>query len=366
MSGVAEPSFQAWKGERLSEPAGHGPRRLQARPVLLGRVRPVRWLWSRRLPLGYLSLLLGAEGIGKGTLLAWLVARVTRGQLNGEFTGRPGRVLVVGDEDSFDSVFVPRAFAAGAELENIETLEDAIDLRSDQEALRDLIREGAFNLVVFDALLDTLAVDVDDWRAKPVRDAIRPARAIARDLDICVIGSLHPNKGARASFRDLVSGSFAFNASSRSSLLLAPDPDDEDRRVLVRGKGNLSAAPPSFEFEIEGRDLEINGHGFSLPVVANEHDGELRVEDVLRPDRPAPVRDTLAEQIDALGTGDVQTRAGLARAHDRDPSDGSVGRALHQLEDENRWEKVERGKWRRLTAHCHPPIGGNGKAGEMR
>jgi hypothetical protein len=69
---------------------------------------------------------------------------------------------------------------------------------------------------------------------------MRGSSAIARDLDVCALGSLHPNKGQRGSFRDLVSGSHAFNASSRSSLLLAEDPDDEDRRVLVRGKGNFT------------------------------------------------------------------------------------------------------------------------------
>ena len=70
---------------------------------------------------------------------------------------------------------------------------------------------------------------------------------------------------------------------------------------------------------------------------------------MLKPAAPAPVRESLADQIDALGTGDVQSRAELARALSREPSDGSVGRALNRLENEGRWEKVERGKWRRLA-----------------
>ena len=53
---------------------------------------------------------------------------------------------------------------------------------------------------------------------------------------MAILASLHPNKGTRGNFRDLVSGSHAFNAQSRSSLLLAQHPDDERRRVLVRGE----------------------------------------------------------------------------------------------------------------------------------
>ena len=118
--------------------------------------------------------------------------------------------------------------------------------------------------------------------------------------------------------------------------------------MLVRGKGNLAAAPPSFEFALESRDLEINGHGFSLPVVADEDDGDLAVEDMLKPERPAPVRESLVDQIDALGTGELQTRGELARALGREPNDRSVGRALEQLEEDGRWLKEGRGKWRRF------------------
>ncbi len=326
---------------------------LRTRPADLARVRPISWLWARRLPFGYLSLLIGAEGIGKGVLAARITARATRGELPGNSTGEPIRVLVIGDEDDFDSVIVPRLYVAGADLSRVETLSeesdgDLIDVRADAVPLRDLLRDGGFRLLYIDHLLDVLALDVDDWRSKPVREALRPLRRAARDLDICVLATLHPNKGARSSFRDLISGTHAFNAASRSSLLLAPHPDDENRRVVVRGKGNLSAAPPSFEFAIHSRDEEINGHGLSLPVVADEREGELGIEDVLRPERPAPVREKLADQIDSIGSGELQARADIARAVGREPSDGSVGRALAQLEDEGRWAKESRGRYRRL------------------
>jgi hypothetical protein len=223
----------------------------------ISRVKPIRWAWNGRLLLGYLNLLLGAEGVGKGTLTAWLIRQVTRGELPGDLYGKPSRVLILGDEDGFDSVWVPRLYAAGADLDLVDTLEGEFDLGMGAAPLRFLVNRHDYKLVFFDQLLDNLGVDVDDWRAKDIRERLRPLRRVARELDVLMLGALHPNKGQRSSFRDLVSGSHAFNALSRSSLLLAQHPDDEHRRVLVRGKGNLSAPPPSFEFTIEARDLEI-------------------------------------------------------------------------------------------------------------
>lgn len=47
---------------------------LLPRGVDMSRVQPFRWAWEDRLLIGYLNLLVGDEGVGKGTLLAWLIA----------------------------------------------------------------------------------------------------------------------------------------------------------------------------------------------------------------------------------------------------------------------------------------------------
>lgn len=333
---------------RLERRAGSGA----VRRADLSRVKPVQWVWRNRILVGYLSLLLGAEGIGKGTLIASVIARLTRGELPGDLEGQPAGVLLIGDEDSFDAVVVPRLHAAGADLDMVDTLDESggesLDIGRDAERLRALVLDHGYKLIFLDALLDTLGVDVDDWRSKAVREALRPIRRIAGEVEVGILASLHPNKGQRSSFRDLVSGSHAFNASSRSSLLLAAHPDDRDRRVLVRGKGNLSAAPPAFEFAIAGCGLNINGHDFSLPVVTDEGDTDLSIEDVVKPQREAPVRSNLAEEIDAVGTFAPQRRADIAKALGRPSDDRSVGRALDQLEDQGRWSKLGRGVWQKV------------------
>ena len=57
---------------------------LRVRGVIMERVRPIRWLWQRRIPLGLPSLILGEEGMGKGTVAAWITAKATRGELDGD------------------------------------------------------------------------------------------------------------------------------------------------------------------------------------------------------------------------------------------------------------------------------------------
>lgn len=56
---------------------------------------PVRWLWQHRIPVGMLTVLYAAPGIGKGTLAATIAAVVTTGGvLPGDTQERiQGRVL---------------------------------------------------------------------------------------------------------------------------------------------------------------------------------------------------------------------------------------------------------------------------------
>jgi hypothetical protein len=71
------------------------------------------------------------------------------------------------------------------------------------------------------------------------------------------------------------------HAVSRSSLLLAEHPGDNSRRVLVRGKGNLSATPPAVEFQIATKRFEANGHQFAVPQAGNFSTSGLTVADLL-------------------------------------------------------------------------------------
>ena len=341
---------------------------VRIRPVIMERVRPMRWLWRRRIPVGVPSLIVGEEGMGKGTTAAWIIARASRGQLEGDFAGQPLRVLVIGDEDAFEPVWVPRLEAAGADLSMMRTLDDGEyldDLGSRAEGLAKTLETEQIGFVLLDALLDHIPAGDNGagvYNPKSVRQALLPLRRIAGERDIAALGLLHPIKGNVTSFRQLLAGSHQFNAISRSSLLLGEDPDDDSMRVLVRGKGNHSAAPKSFEFKIAPGLVDLNGHTFEVPRIVGEREGERTVRDLLAGGPTAPVREGLADQLAGLLTADEQSLAGLARAVGRERTDGSVRRALTQLVEDGRASRGTGGKnqgWRLPDASVPvPPLKG--------
>jgi hypothetical protein len=279
---------------------------LVVRQAELARAQPPRWAWRGRIVLAYLNLLVGNEGVGKGATFAWIAGRLTHGELPGDYSGQPIGVGIIGDEDSFDQVWTPRLHAAGADLERVVQIERPdtgfVNLKEDRDKLAAVVQENHLGFLFLDALLDNLGIGVDDWRNKQVRDALQPARSLARELDIAILGSLHPNKRAD-NFRQLVSGASAFNAVSRSSLLLAEHPEDETRRVLIRGKGNLSATPETIEFTLAGHGFVANGHVFDVPLASDFTPGTLTIEDLIGDDRTirehSKVRDA-KEIIEAL------------------------------------------------------------------
>ncbi len=302
---------------------------LTIRKANIERARPFQWAWDQRILLSYLNLLIGEEGIGKGNLVAWIAANVTRGTLPGNLRG-PRKVLIIGDEDSFDHIWSPRLEVAGADLKGgyveqvVSGPDGVLDVKEDVDSLRAYVKQEQIGLVYFDQLLDNLGV-TDSWKDKQVRDALTPLTRMAQDTKSAVLASMHPNKRG-GSFRDRISGTPAFNALARSSLLAAPHPTEPGRTVLVRGKGNYSAEPPAFEFRIEPQELTL-GNGKNRRIVKTSRITDIR-ETELR-------RDELLE--DSASRRRDDSKAGLARrllaelfADGKERSAAEVQKALHQ------------------------------------
>lgn len=321
---------------------------LAVRTADLAVSRPPEWAWSDRIVLGALNLIVGVEGAGKGTLACWLFAKLTLGQLPGNLYSAPSTIAIIGDEDGFAGVWTPRLHAAGADLARVKLIERGdgglIELTADRDRLAEIVSAEDIKLLYLDALTDNLGAGIDDWKAKQVREALAPARYLARELNVAVVGSLHPNKGG-GSFRQFVAGSFAFNALSRSSLLLAQHPDDEDRRVLVRGKGNLSATPEAVEFAIESHKFEANGHRFDVPRAVNFTTSALTSEDVLgHSAAPAPAGEARTDARDliaaALADGDWHAATPIIEQCEQA---GIYKRAAQRAADDLGVEKERRG-----------------------
>jgi hypothetical protein len=324
------------------------PAGLVVRVADLSLSRPPEWAWQDRIVLSALNLIVGQEGAGKGTLACWIFAKLTRGELPGNLHGHAASVAIVGDEDGFDAVWTPRLHAAQADLDRVHLIErgdgSLVELAADREKLSAIVDAAGVRLLYLDQLTDNLGAAVDDWRAKQVREALAPARQLARELGCAVLGSLHPNKSG-ATFRQIMSGSIAFNALSRSSLLLAEHPDDPDRRVVTRAKGNLSAAPDAIEFAIESRTFDANGYTFDVPRVANLSTSSLTTDDLINPATPAPVGEARgdAREIIAGWLEDGEWHVASEILADCDQK-GVYQRAAYRAANDLGIEKAKRGK----------------------
>ena len=71
------------------------------------------------IPQGAVSLVAGREGVGKSTVVADLVARITKGTLPGEHFDKPKTVIICATEDSWKQTINPRLVAAGADLSRV-------------------------------------------------------------------------------------------------------------------------------------------------------------------------------------------------------------------------------------------------------
>jgi hypothetical protein len=257
------------------------------RKANLHAARPFQWAWEQRILLGYINLLVGIEGVGKGNLVAWVLARITQGDLPGDLHGQQRSVALVGDEDSFENIWVPRLHEASADLSQVVYLESGpsgvIDVHKDAEALGEYVTANGIAALYFDQLFDNLGM-ADSWKDQHVRNALAPLRAMVQETNLALLATLHPNK-SNGTFRQRISGTPAFNAVSRSSLLVTHHPTDPARRVAVRAKGNYSAEPPAFEFGIEERAFDVGrGNGKRTIItsrICDISESGLKAEDVL-------------------------------------------------------------------------------------
>lgn len=233
----------------------------------------VDWLWPGRLPRGAITLLAGDPGLGKSFLTLDIAARVSRGwgwpddpiDDDGDTPPEraPGGVLLLSAEDHLGGTVRPRLDAAGADVRRVraaslfQTADGThvpLNLRDHLENLDNLIETlDDVHLLVIDPIASYLGW-TDDHKNGQVRGLLAPLAALAERRHLAVLLVSHLNKGAggKAVYRSM--GSLAFMAAARAGWLVAKDPDDPDRRLLLPVKNNLAADLGGLAFRLsDGR-----------------------------------------------------------------------------------------------------------------
>ncbi|MBL4809923.1 MAG: AAA family ATPase [Phycisphaerales bacterium] len=244
----------------------------------------VNWLWEGRIPLGRLSLLVGRPGEGKSFATIDWAARVSTGSAWPD--GSPcekGRVILASAEDDPGDTIRPRLDAHDADPSRVHLL-DGVYVQSnngkvikgaftlaDIETLKQTLDTfGDVRMVVIDPIGSYLGGGMDAHRENEVRAVLQPLATLAQETGAAVVMVAHQRKGMAANPDDMVLGSRAFTGIARSVLHLMRDPDDEDRRLLLPGKMNLSIPAPGLAFTIGNDPARVQWDANPVSITASE------------------------------------------------------------------------------------------------
>ncbi|MDP9456059.1 MAG: AAA family ATPase [Actinomycetota bacterium] len=293
-------SFNVPENQRSHEEVG----------ILLSDVQAekVMWLWDRRIPLAKLTLIEGDPDHGKSVITCDISARVTRG------TGFPlgdlgqdgsvgdlgilGGVVMLNAEDAPGDTIRPRMEAAGADLEKVCVLpamlpdsrgeERLFSIPKDVPIIERAIEQVDAKLVVIDPL--SAFMQGDPNKDSDVRKALTPLSKMAERTGVAIVVVRYFNKNVDTNALYRGGGSIGIVGAARSAMAVALHPDDEDQRVLVPQKGNLSKKAPAITYIIVEAE---NGY----PCIEWGEPVNLDAKDVLNPSRTKGKVDEAADWL---------------------------------------------------------------------
>lgn len=226
----------------------------------------IDWLWEGFIARSFLNLLVGETAAGKSTMLADIVARLTRGRAlpgepgedSDEPVRAPGRVLWLGSEDPMELLTVPRLMACRADRSMVTEIQGVIrlgthtsfslqdDLNLVGNKLVQGINEGRpYVAFVIDPITSYLQgtrvvrkVDMND--SGQLRSVLEPWLPLTKYANCAMIGVTHLAKDTTRSMLHRVLGGGAFAQLCRSLPAVVNLPDEGPfEKALLQVKTNL-------------------------------------------------------------------------------------------------------------------------------
>jgi hypothetical protein len=252
-----------------------------------------------------------------------------------------GGVVILNAEDGLGDTIRPRLEAAGADLEKVLALppmkddENIISIPEDMPLIEKAIERVSARLLIIDPLSAFMRGDPN--KDNDVRKALTPLSKMVERTDVAVLVVRHFNKNidAKALYRG--GGSIGIIGAARSALAVAQHPNDDELRVLVPQKGNLSKKAKSLSYTIvtaENHAARIEWRGtvnLNADELLNVNQGEL-----------ARAKAWIA---DGLKDGPVPYNELKAAAEEANISDSTLKRAKKKLPVESRKDGPN-GEWR--------------------
>lgn len=236
-------------------------------------VKPITWIDFPFLQGSAFHLLAGVKNSGKGTWLAQVAARVTRGEFNPD--GWPQKVLWLAlGEDSYAIDVRPRIEVAGGDPAGVMALEGhGFKLPDHGSWLEEQVRESQAALVIVDPLGGAFGGKStnDDT---DVRAALQTLNQTADLTGTMVFGVRHISNKVTRRGGDILAnilGSSDWVNIPRAVLAMVHDDVDPQMRHLFAITGNRGPSDtPGLMFRLEGMPVEGHEHDVSFARVLGE------------------------------------------------------------------------------------------------
>lgn len=224
------------------------------------------WLWEKRIPRGELTILDGDPGLGKSLITLDLAARITTGRPMPDGTpGVLGSVVLIAPEDGIDDTIKPRIEAAGGDPSQIRLLNfvktNFLKKTTSKSGETFTLSEHLFNLaitvhhthpalVILDPFMAILGSRISASNDQKIRETFSHMIRMAKAANCAVLIVRHLNKGGSENPLYRGGGSIGVIAIARSGLLVVPHPSDENKRLLVSTKNNLSEKASNMVYQV--------------------------------------------------------------------------------------------------------------------
>jgi hypothetical protein len=317
-------------------------------------VKPVRlkWLWKNRILANKLNVFSGEPEVGKGMTSVDFAARITRHwdfpDCKNELDG-PRDVLFLSSEDDMEDTIVPRLKVAGTDMSRIHfaeisenssgTLtEGLVCLDRDLPVMEEMIkRYPNIVLIIPDPVIAFLG-DADPNKDKEVRPIYSMMKTFAKRLNVAWLFVNHWNKNQNATSINRTSGAKTMVSAPRATWMFAKSPEDPDRYLMMRGKGNLSSvsSTKTLAYRIVGvpYDFQDGKPAGEVPKLMWDGETEHSTEQVLQEQAdPESRRDGKAEALleKLLELGAVKARDIYLAADKERLSTDKMKRARYRL-----------------------------------
>jgi hypothetical protein len=225
-------------------------------------IKAIDWLWPGRIPQACVSLLAGEPEVGKSTLAIYMAAQVSTGRpwIDTGKCQKKGSVLILSTEDINSQVIAPRLRAAGANMKKIHFIDSVVDgdkrynlsnLTEDFKLLvMAVMRIPDIRLIIIDPITGFMHGKNENKNAE-IREYLNPLGGLAQASNCSILGISHFNKNQMTqSAMNRVLGSIGFVAAVRAVHIVAKDPNDDELRLFLPLKCNLSKHAPGLAYKL--------------------------------------------------------------------------------------------------------------------